>query len=83
MVEQSQSLSDVSVEYPTVEEAVKPANRRTLLWRLLIPVPQAEIGSPGNEKSGSFFRTSLSRMVQWCKTRQICRIDISPGIKQG
>ena len=56
---------------------------RGLLWRLLIPVPQAEIGSPGNEKSGSFFRTSLSRMVQWGKTRQICRIDISPGIKQG
>src|SRR5947207_1370339 len=54
-----------------------------LFWRLLIPVPQAGIGPSGNEESGSFCRTSLSCMVQWGKTRQICRIDISPGIKQG
>ena len=56
---------------------------RGLLWRLLIPVPQAEIGSSANEESDSFFRTSLSCMMQWGKTRQICRIDISPRIKQG
>jgi cytochrome c biogenesis protein CcmG/thiol:disulfide interchange protein DsbE len=39
MVEQSQALSDVSVEYPPLDEvdaAVKPANRRTMLWRVLI-----------------------------------------------